>query len=43
MISVAGKLTSPVQTIKAKDRHETLAIVQRLYPDSALAVDCNEN
>ena len=43
IISVAGRLTRPVRTIEAKDRHEALAIAQSLYPDSALAVVCNED
>lgn len=43
VISVAGKLTRPVRTIEAKDRHEALAIAQRLYPDSDLAVVCNDD
>ena len=42
MISFTGKLTRPVRTIEAKDRHEALAIAQSLYPDSDLAVVCNE-
>ena len=29
VISVAGKLTRPVRTIEAKDRHEALAIAKR--------------
>ena len=43
IISVAGKLTRPVRTIEAKDRHEALAIAQHLFPDSDLAVVCNED
>ena len=43
IISVAGELTRPVRTIEAKDRHEALAIAQSLYPDSDLAVVCNED
>jgi len=39
--SGAGQLTRPVRTGEAKDRHETRAIAQRLYPDSTLAVVCN--
>ena len=39
---VTGKITRPVRAIEAKDRHEALAIAQRLDGDSDLAVVCNE-
>ncbi|EAU74046.1 hypothetical protein RS9916_31102 [Synechococcus sp. RS9916] len=32
-----------MRTIEVKDRHEFLAIAQRLYLDLALAVACNED
>lgn len=34
---------APRRTIEAKDRHEFLAIAQRLYLDLVLAVACNED
>ena len=42
VIRVLGELTRPVQIIEAKDRHEALAIARRLYPDSELALVCEE-
>ena len=35
LINVAGKLTQPVRTIEAKDRHKHLVIAKRLYTESA--------
>ena len=43
VISVAGKLTRPVRTIEAKDRQEALAIAQRLYPETELAIVCDDD
>ena len=39
---VTAKITRPVRAIEAKDRHEALAIAQRLYPDFGMAVVCND-
>ena len=39
---VTGKITRSVRAIKAKDRHEALAIAQRLCPDFGMAFVCNE-
>ena len=42
VIRVAGEMSRLVQTIEAKDRHKALAIARRLYPDSELALVCEE-
>ena len=43
IIRVAGELTRPLLTIEAKDRHEALAMAQRLYPETELAIVCNDD